>query len=378
MSNEEFLRRLEAALTGRVPQEELDDAMNYHREYFAEAGENAADGIPAPEEVAAQIIREREGYLRKRQIRWAMPAIVIALCVGLVATVGILGGHSLLQRWIGWGRTSTPTAALERTTPPILSEAVTDVVEGEASYVTEGTGGLFQSQEGDTVYVSGELDSSVERIVIEGVSDHVTITPGGGFFVDVWHDQQELLDCNVKDGTLYMTGKLKGTLPAGAQQGQITITVPEDLRLSRIEVETDLGDIYLESITAGEVELSADVGNITVSSGSFDLLDCDSDLGDVTVTAVEAVMLQCECDAGNIEAMEFDAKNTELSADLGGITAIAVDGVEDYDLELEVDLGELLLNGERKPNSYAQTVRGGRSLHAQVDTGDLTLDFTQQ
>lgn len=65
MSNEEFLNRLETALRDRVPREDVDDAMNYHREYFSEAGENAAEELPAPEAVAEQIVREREEYLRK-------------------------------------------------------------------------------------------------------------------------------------------------------------------------------------------------------------------------------------------------------------------------------------------------------------------------
>lgn len=370
MSNEEFLKRLEAALAGRVPQEELDDAMNYHREYFAEAGENAADSIPTPEEVAAQIIREREGYLRKRQLKWAMPAVIAALFVGVVATIGIFGGRTLLGRWIGWG-VQDPVAQPD----PFAIDEVT--VIGEAC-VTEGTGGLYQRQEGDTVYISGELDTPVERIVIEGVSDHVTITPGAVFSVDLWHDQRESLDCSVKNGTLHITGKVEGVLSMGLQQGQITLTVPENFGVYQIQVDTDMGDIYMENITAGEAELSADVGTITVSSGTFDRLDCDSDMGDVTVMSVEAAVLQCEADTGNIEAIELSAAQADLSADLGSITAVAEGSFKEYDLELEVDLGELKLNGEKKSNSYSQSVLGDRSIHAKVGAGNLTLDFTQQ
>lgn len=375
MSNEEFLKRLEAALNGRVPQEEVDDAMRYHREYFAEAGENAADGIPAPEEVATQIIQERAEYLRKRQLKWAMPAIIIAVCVGLVATFGALGGHLLLQRWIGWGahdpvRTAAPD--------PYVIDQVT-VTEGTAAYVEEtADSGFYQRQEGDRVYVYSDRDISFESIVIEGVSDHVTITRADSFAVDLWHDQRETLDCWVQDNVLHITGAVKGITSTGFEQGQIDIAVPEDAGLYRFQVETDMGDIFLDGVNAGEAELSTDLGNVTVSSGMFDLLDCDSDMGDVSVTSVETITLKCECDAGNVEAVEFDAVETELSADLGSIIAIATGSAEDYDLELEVDLGELQLNGEKKPNSYFQTVHADRSLHAKVDTGSLTLDFTQQ
>lgn len=380
MSNEEFLKRLEAALSGQVPQEEVDDALNYHREYFAEAGENAANEIPAPEEVAAQIIRERNDYLRKRQLRWARPAIIAALGVGLVLTFGMMGGRWIAGNLLGWGGRVVGSVAYA-TPEPISQVTVTDVV-GEATdtaYVMEGTDDAFyHRQEGDRDYMYSGQDIYFESIVIEGVSGNVFIGVGNSFMVDLWHDDRETVDCQVRDGVLHITGKVTGALSTGFQQGQINIIVPEDGGLYRIQVETDMGDISLERVSAGEVELDTELGNISVSGGMFDLLDCDSDMGDVTVTSVEAAMLKCSCDAGIIEAVEFDATEAELVADLGSITAIAAGNASGYDLELEVDLGELKLNGEKRSNSYFQTVHADRSIHAKVDTGNITLDFMEQ
>lgn len=376
MSNEEFLKRLEAALTGRVPQEDVDDAMCYHREYFAEAGENAANEIPAPEEVAAQIIRDREAYLRKRQLHWAKPAIVAAICVAVVVTIGMLGGRMLLGRLIGWNtRDAIPTAR-----PDISAIDQVTVVEdwGTAEVLAGTEHGFHHYQEGDRVYTDLEVGTVFESIVIEGVSDNVTITRGTDFSLGLWHDRRENVDCQVRDGVLCITGSVKGTLSAGFQPGEISITIPEVAGFYRIQVETDLGDIYMDGVSVGEVELDTDLGDISVSGGTFDLLDCDSDMGDVSVSSVEAARLKCECDCGNIEVIEFDATETELVADLGSVTAIATGSIRDYDLELAVDLGEIKVNGERKKSgSYAQSVGADRSLHAKADTGSITLDFMQ-
>lgn len=366
MSNEEFLRRLEAALRDRVPQEDVDDAMNYHREYFAEAGENAAEELPAPETVAEQIIRERAEYLRKRQFHWAKPAIIAALCVGLVVTVGVSWGAKSFFRNL-WGRASQATV-----------QEGTYVTQDVISQVTEeayaGTG-FTTTKTGDRVYVSGTL-AAVDAIIVEGVSDNVTITAAGReFLLDIDRDKRESMDYSVEDGTLYIVGDLDGMFNMGYEPGNITITVPQDLSWrSMVRVDTDMGDIYLEYIDAGEVELDTDLGNITVSNGHFNNLECDSDMGDVTVTSVEADSLKCYCDCGQVNAMEFTANETDLEADMGSVTAIALGDKSDYSLELEVDLGEVKVDGQKVANSY-ETYGKSYVLKAKADVGSVTLDF---
>lgn len=367
MSNEEFLRRLEAALKNRVPQEDVDDAMNYHREYFAEAGESAAEELPAPEAVAEQIIRERAEYLRKRQFHWAKPAIIAALCVGVVVTLVVGWGAKSFFRNL-WGRVG-------RTDDPVtVTRDVASQVEEEAYAGT----GFTTTKAGDRVYVSGTM-AALDSIVVEGVSDNVTITAAGSeFMLDIDHDKKESMDFSVKDGTLYIVGDLDGMFNMGYEPGNISITVPQDLNWrSLVRVDTDMGNIYLENIDAGEAELDTDMGNITVSNGHFNNLDCDSDMGDVTVTSVEADSLKCYCDAGQVNAVEFTAKETDLEADLGSVTAIALGARSDYSLELEVDLGEVKVDGQKVSSPY-ETYGKHYVLKAKADVGSVTLDFADQ
>lgn len=368
MSNEEFLRRLEGALKNRVPQEDVDDAMNYHREYFAEAGDNAAESLPEPEAVAEQIIREREEYLRKRQFHWAKPAIIAALCVGVVVTLAVGWGAKSFFRnlWGHIGRTDDPIAVAEH---DVVSQVVEEAYAGT---------GFTTTKTGSRVYVSGTT-ATFESIVIEGVSDNVTITAAGSeFMLDIDRDKRESMDYSVEDGTLYIVGDLDGMINMGYEPGNITITVPQDLSWrSMVRVDTDMGDIYLENIDAGEAELDTDMGNITVSNGHFNNLDCDSDMGDVTVTSVEADSLKCYCDCGQVNAFEFTANETDLEADMGSVSAIALGDMSDYALELEVDLGEVKVDGQKVASPY-ETYGKSYVLKAKADVGSVTLDFTDQ
>lgn len=352
MSNEEFLKRLETALAGRVPQEEVDDAMRYHREYFAEAGENAADGIPAPEEVAAQIIRDWEDYLRKRRLRWIRPAYIIAVCVGLV----LMGFAVCAERY---GRYSRSSIREPMATPVTVVEAMDQVV-------------FIGAEEEPAAYIT--LDP-FEAIVIEGVSGNVTITSGDGFTLFTELDEGESLSCSQDGGTLHITGKLAGA----NTEGDISITVPGWTQLSSVSVKTDIGNIYLSDIPQiGEAELETSMGDISVSNSDetgYGALRCRSDLGNISVSSVRAAStLDCRCNAGSIDVMEFCAKETVLQTDMGSITAVAVGAREEYEMDLSVDLGRVSVDGQQRLNHYTT---GGSTylLTAKADAGDITVDF---
>lgn len=366
MSNEEFLRRLEGALMGRVPQEDVDDAMNYHREYFAEAGENAAESLPTPEAVAEQIVREREAYLRKRQLQWAKPAIIVALCIGLVLTVAVSWGVKGFFRNL-WGRVIRQPQQVAYVEQDVISQ-VTEMEYGATNLTT--------TEQGSNVYVVGTLEP-FDGIVVEGVSDGVSVTPGDSFTIDMWHNKRETVDCEVAGNILYITGDMDGVLSTGFKGGNISITVPHGTHLSVVQVDTDMGDITLDNVTAGEVELDTDVGNIVVSGGTFRSLDCDSEVGEVTVMAVTTDYLKCYADVGQVQAMEFTATETDLETNLGSVTAVALGARDDYALELEVDLGEIKVDGQKVSSPYSCS---GNScvLAAKADVGSVTVDFLEE
>ena len=381
MSNEEFLLRLEQLLQGKMPPHEIENVMEYHREYFAEAGENAAAELDPPEVIAQRVLDEYFSPPAKRRCPTWVKSVVGA---GLIACLA-LALVAVAKYYINPHRIRS---AVYESTDTVLQVGTAsredhgyghghDGITQVEQYAYAGTD-LVTTTQGDKAFTTGTLEPFYS-IFVEGVSDDVVIVHSDDFFVDMWHDERETVDWDVKDDTLHITGKAKGAFSTGFKKGDITITVPWGTSLQVVKVETDMGDIYLEDIDAGEAELDTDLGNITISDGVFDNLSCDSDMGDVSVSSVQAASLKCVCDDGAISAVEFDAQETELEADLGSITAIAVGSRNDYALELEVDLGELKINGEKATSPYTQAASGrnGRHLHAVADVGSITLDFMQ-
>ena len=364
MSNEEFLRRLEAALKNRVPQEDVDDAMNYHREYFAEAGENAAEELPSPESVAEQIVREREGYLRKQRVRWGARQVGGGLCIVALVLMLAFGIRSAIRKAL---------FAADFVAPPSAVEIGTDVkVEAAEEMIVDVV------DEGDGSRTVTRTLKEFDAIVIEDISDHVSITSGDDYTLTMRYKDRESPNYSVENGTLYISATSEGNfLSFSEQRGDISITVLLGVELSQIFVDVDMGSITLSGVNATDTELYTDDGNITVTDAAFRSLDCDSDLGSVTVISVEADSLTCYCDTGEIMATEFSAVQAELEADLGSVTAVAVGSQREYGLNLETDLGAIEVGGQEVSNPYASNGRdASRTLHITADVGSVSVDFT--
>ncbi len=368
MSNEEFLSQLERLLEGKLPLQELQNVMEYHREYFAEAGENAAAELDPPEVIAQRVLDEYFSPPPSRFPRWVKPA---AICAGLAAAVlfSVTVWTGVLPDWFG-RRNQRPyeTVVREDSVAAIDQVTFTDTLQPGTAV-----------QYGDQMVLDTSLPELVS-IEIEGVSDNVAIVPGEGgeYILQMNYASRESLDYSVKDGSLYITGEIKDVFSTGYDPGEITVIVPFGAEFSRVSVKTDMGNVFMESINAQEVELETDMGDVNVSSGRYGSLSCESDVGDVLVTDVTADTLKGVSDCGNVEVLTFTAKETDLEADLGSVTAIATGWPEDYALELEVDLGEIKLNGLEEPSPYVtQGGDAGKRIKAVADVGNVTLDFLQ-
>lgn len=372
MSNEEFLRQLEHLLRGKLPLQELQNVMEYHREYFAEAGENAAAELDPPEVIAQRVLDEYFSPPPSRFPRWVKSA---AICAGLVLAVllSVVVWTKALPSWLGQGQRAFRDVTITENGETAVDYGsdyppITQVLQ-------EGTA----VQYGDRVVVSTSLPE-LESIVIEGVSDNVTIVADGGgeYILEMEYASRESVDYSVKNGALYIVGALENVFSAGYEPGGITVTVPFGAELSWVSVKTEMGEIFLDSVNSDLVELETDMGSVNVTKGQYGSLECESDMGDVLVNDVTADTLKCTSDCGNVEAITFTAREADLEADLGSVTAIATGWPEDYALELEVDMGEVKLNGLAEPSPYVTKGRGtGKSIKAAADVGSVTLDFLQ-
>lgn len=349
MTNEEFLRRLESALVHRLPPEELEDVMNYHREYFAEAGESAADGLDAPETIAQRVLEEHLSEQppippRRNTRRIALAAgIVAALAVGIVVTALVWHGTGhFFSRVFGDGG---DTGNVEE-----------DVIEQVTVVDTGLAAGAWD--EGEAYLETTVPESRFDKLIIDVPCADVTVMAGDGG-IQSSAPQGFTLRNTLEKGVLRYTGTAPKDVRVTDERPMIAIFLPVDLlELEEIDIEVELGDIYLEGGTTWKVDAETENGSVTVRDwAATDEATFSAKLGMVDMT-------------GSFPCV------VELDSEMGGVSAVLTGDRSDYGLELSTDWGDITVDGEAVSREHV--VRSGPyQLSAECDTGDISIDFVE-
>lgn len=164
---------------------------------------------------------------------------------------------------------------------------------------------------------------------------------------------------------------------------KITVEVPEGVVLEHIYANTDLGEVRILNLRQPLVDLTinANLGNVKVEdckvNGSGVITAA---LGNIEVDDSYFERLELSADTGNIEFSGSIEEDLGAQADMGNID-VELDGdVEDYNIELASDMGNVTFGGQKREGGM-----GGEftSYHTEAtayiflncDMGDVELSF---
>lgn len=140
--------------------------------------------------------------------------------------------------------------------------------------------------------------------------------------------------------------------------GNITL---EKHALGEVELETDMGDVYVHLTECLSAELSSDCGEVKafhlVSSRD---LSADCDMGDVRLENCEAGgKLTADSSCGKVTVIDCTAVDAELGSDLGDVAVSNLDCVRD--VSIDCDCGAIKLS----------KLSAGRSIEIENSMGSI-------
>lgn len=160
--------------------------------------------------------------------------------------------------------------------------------------------------------------------------------------------------------------------------------------LEKVAVAASFGSVQVEPSEDGEVQITGDAnlfdatrrGNtLYVENVESDIilqipytvkLDIKCDVGDVVLYEVAPQTLQVSCDLGSITLFGVSAVNSiTLEADCGNIEGTLRGAKTDYEIDVEVDLGDTNLSDSY--HSGDEEIK----LTATADLGSIHLDFEE-
>lgn len=154
----------------------------------------------------------------------------------------------------------------------------------------------------------------------------------------------------------------------GYWERKLVIWVPESLKDLDVQIDSDAGsvtcsDIFMKNLTAdvdagqlevdgctvtGEAKLDVDAGSADINNASIGFLKGDVDMGDIN----------CHLSSGPLAG---------------------------YTMDLDVDMGDITINGENKGGSYKQTSTSGQNgsgqpsrIQLEVDMGNIEIEVPVQ
>lgn len=384
MKKYEYLSELEKRLSA-LPEAERRDALNYYEEYFDAAGTENEDVTAAelgdPAEAARKIL-EGEGLTPdddpaeepaapeppaadpqpapqhrgpKAKTMWLVFAIIIA--AALLIQLGVLA--------LSFAKPSGGTASMvtipDGQTDSSIESGEATATEGGSSDGTsknmDFTAGLADAQN-----VTFDIDYGTVTVVVDRGAAEPTLS-GLNLHQD-WFSFT-----NTGDGTspVYVSYKTPANYNLSQDLGtepQFILSVPD----------ADTFHFKKLSITAAMGDVEFDNSN-TIAADSIDL---DLAMGNFTGSTVQAEQFTADVSMGNFDlGLLVGAQTAEVEAAMGNI-GLTVDGKpEDYALDLQTSLGDVVFNGQTVSNIYTQTATAPRRVTLTASMGDVVLTTTQ-
>ena len=140
---------------------------------------------------------------------------------------------------------------------------------------------------------------------------------------------------NLKDGKLTISQPDYRNKKLTNKGCSVVITVPFGTELDKVSIKMDVGAVEISGVDIQKGSIDTDVGAIAVSNVDFDDLDLDSDVGAVSIELVEPV--------------------------------------ENYSINVNSDLGGIVVDGKNVKRRYSQKGSSSKQLRINTDVGGVEV-----
>ncbi len=199
--------------------------------------------------------------------------------------------------------------------------------------------GRYEVGDVDEIMIDLDLcDLQIERAAVE----YIEFSYSGG-------DERYIPLVDMSNGALRISEPRNGSwfgfhlfrLGRNSFKRSVTLRIPESLCVRqsgsglRFCVDVDAGNVMMNGLLSSNLEMDVDAGNVEGD-------DC-----------VFGGMSQIDVDAGNIEFRESAFENLEADVDAGNFSYLRSQiPLSSCQLDLDVDLGEVVVNGKENGSSY--------------------------
>ena len=127
---------------------------------------------------------------------------------------------------------------------------------------------------------------------------------------------------------------------------KIELVLPESTELNTISINIDMGNACLREISCTDFSAFVDMGNITLDKISCEKLHAEADMGSIEIKSVACEAVEVAVDMGNAD-ISGDFAKISAESSMGGMTINTTRPEEDVEFNLDVGMGEAIINGRQ-------------------------------
>lgn len=158
-----------------------------------------------------------------------------------------------------------------------------------------------------------------------------------------------------------------------------TLWIPQGVSLEDLEVNVGAGKVEVENLSGENVSVDVGAGQFVVEDVKATALTIDVDAGEFkNKRKITAGTARLHVNAGNLEVNLLDAKDANLDVDMGHIDVKFSGAAIDYDIDAEVSVGEINIDGDKfylGKEYESKNSAASKSIDVECNVGQATLDF---
>ena len=137
---------------------------------------------------------------------------------------------------------------------------------------------------------------------------------------------------------------------------EITVTIPEGAALNKLSLDTGVGEVNLNSLTAADAEFDTGIGDLYVTDCSFATCDVDGGTGNLS-----------------FENCAFD--EMDIDGGTGNITVTSSQSLDGYMMDLDSGTGDITINGNDYDDEYEVNEHAKKHLVIDSGLGDIEVKY---
>lgn len=222
------------------------------------------------------------------------------------------------------------------------------------------------SSNSENIVNFSESYRGVEEIQIECKISNLTIKEGTEFKVEATTGENKF-ECENKNGILKITEKEFSFWGNNVSDSNITIYIPENVKLTNVKIETGAGKVKIEKLSTDKLKLDLGAGSVKISDINIEKeTRINGGVGKVEIENSILNNLDLDCGVGEFKMTAELIGNTDIDCGVGRLETNLIGKEEDYKISAKKGLGSFTINSKEIQND---TTYGNGENYIKIEAG---------